>query len=659
MSASCFNHRQFAHRECENRLCLLETGGGSKEVYETGSWAVPCDAIGVWIQDKFKDNKAEAEAQMHAVANFSRVMPASVQRTIMQKLQTETAPGTEEFGRLFDLKNWVDIFSDQQWMNIAQESATLLDGPKGIIQELNPEQRRQLYFQFVRSIIPPEVSDLHIVDETGKVIHSFQDVFGPSKVPGIAGNLEPVRYDTRVLTMLEHDNVRDISQAMKYILGIEEPDVQNPTNPGKAYNIASASLMARYRRIEQDGTGSTGVNKIERTWDPMLRQFIVRGGGMNDGFFEDLERANGKEFLLGSMDELRTSLAPSFLKGALHMSMGVIGPKDIKTLRADLANRQAERELNRGRTAEELREYTGVVKLEKSREAETLADKFMNLGGIEKVALIAIATWMLMNKKVRFIAGGLGLLYFGQKFLLNQDNPINDIWKPQIQNLTKMIPGIGIFSHEKYTDDELQKRGALMEGFLSEHVRNDMDSAATGFTLLSDMSLGNLAQHFYMSSDGSLAALRFDNPDFKREIEKLTTLHGLKRSAAQRFFEGGRGHAIDAGDALATVFYFIAIRDPKYRKPHTIIEDYRRKNGFGQYDSLPIGSHRADLNGDGEMEDINLRETYAHLVRVGKTMASGESMTLLEFVQQDMFTDTRSTVFKPTSKIVPSGSTGL
>jgi len=637
-----------SYGEREWRLCYRDP-----EVIKEGAWFV--SGITGYFADLFgRDNKEEAENQLHVVSGFANIMPPTIQEHILKQMDAGNVPGKEAFGRLFDIKNWTEEFKNLDWATDPAQPMSIHDGPRGILRGMEVSERREVYYEFVSKVISYDVLN----DE------SFASVFGSAQN---AVTAKHATKNERLSVMMQPKNLADISQAMDYILGITDPNDTDRGSP--AYRIAATSLIRRYRRIEDDGTGSRSVESLIVQFDPTTGAPIVRGGGLNDPFHDDAAEASRGELFVGDIQSLRHGLTPSFIKGALNPNMGVLIPEDTDALREILTRKQVESTLNQDRSRDAVREYTGVVKLEKARESETLAEKFLDLSPIEKIALIGIALFALSNSKVRMGAVGLGIMYFGQKFLLNHKDPINDTWKPVVQGLTDFVvgmPGMGWMDKDldQYTDEELAERGRLMGKFLSEHTRNNLDSATTGFTLIADMSLSNLAQHFFMSQDGSLATLRFDNPDFRREIERLTVRHGLKRSAARMFFQDGANipienefvrqdfgadtyekHAKDAGDALATVFYMFAIRDPKHRRAFDIIEHYRGRNSFGTYEDLPDEPLPADTDGDGQMEYVNPRELYAHLVRVGKQAAIGSNMTLLEFVQQDMLSETGGVQF--------------
>jgi hypothetical protein len=153
-----------------------------------------------------------------------------------------------------------------------------------------------------------------------------------------------------------------------------------------------------------------------------------------------------------------------------------------------------------------VRKYSNVIKLDKERAAETLGETFQNMGGVEKLLLLGVAGFMLAkSSKVRWLVGGLTALYFGQKFLMKQDDPLNESWAPLLRKVTKKaqdgargpLASIGIkYDNEKYDDAEMQSRIDIATRFLSDNAREQMNTSVTGFSLLGDMKLPDLAQNF-------------------------------------------------------------------------------------------------------------------------------------------------------------------
>ncbi len=618
--------------------------------------------------------------QLATIAEFSRTAAPSLQRIIEEKFRQNERPTLDEIVVLFSQEQWLNFFAEPNNFSVISEAdalinpnagiplraTTIREGQAGIFQGLDTEQRELFYYEHVSGLIP-----LPIRDDP-----RFSEYFGD------------VTKTQKERAHIMRNNVPMIDASMRLILGLALPNPDTTTRPHDIpFQIAHESLMHHYwrdgKRYLDDGTHLPfDLFPAERLPDGT---FVKLGNGLKPQFRIDMERATDAELYMSSTSDVARSLGPSILKGALNADLGIMEPDDIPVLQKWIADRSMNRVMNKHVNANEVRSKTNVIKNQNARETQTLADSYGNLGGFEKIALLGLAVMALTNKTVRNIGLGLGALYFGQKLLLKQEDPINDTWLPMIQAPFKKLADVtrepfkhfGIeFDKQKYTDAEMQKRIGIMDNFLSERARQELSTSLTGFTLLADMSLGSLAQYFEITSDASLASVKHQDPNFKKQIRQKLSEHGLDAKAAERFFGGAdpetisdpvarkelgmdttNKHLKESGKGLATVFYMLAVREPQHKRSMRLIEYCRSYMGNGSYQDLPIGEHYPEiLDEDGVKRNVrvNPRELYAHLVREGMQLASGNEMSLLDFVTSEIGNDPRPIHVQP---YVPVSST--
>lgn len=613
--------------------------------------------IDAWNRDK-DTSEVEKNEKLRAMSEFSRTTPAVVQELITKCFDRDK-PTLTDLNRLMNQENWINMFQTPQNFDDAvvpkTADATLLNGPEGIFFALDTKGRKELYFQFVSAVIEPEVIKNP----------DFAAFFGPSR--RFTG--ETTSVSERTDTMLAQ--APTLNQAMKITLGIGEEGA-GVYRGTAAFDIARQSLMYHYWRNPErpvvDGEEARVGQPPE--FDPTRSKLTVGDPrGVSPEFERDVERATRGKALIPNLDAIRNGIGePSRLRGALDPSLGIFRETDIQDVQTLMSMRAVERQVGLQKSVVERRQYSDSLKNEKQRSAETLGQTFMNMGGLEKAALVFLAIQALRSKGVRDIATGLGVLYFGQKFLLKQKDPINEIWAPTIRGITRTVADnpyvagafkkLNIkFEDKKYTDSEIQTRVQVAERFTSEKLRRRMDASAAGFSLLGDMELSDLANYVAITSNGSHAALQFWDPNFRRTIGEKLSRHGDKKSAAVDFFSGAEGfdvalqnpnapkelgtqnvneHMLDAGNSLASVYYMIAAKRPEFKDMMRVVEHFRGMSVNGRYTDLPYGKYEFDYNKDGRPDTVDPRAMYVHMVRAGMMFATGEHMTLFEFMENEL-----------------------
>ena len=639
----------------------------------TKSANIANDVFNVWRLDPRPEE--QKNGQLMTIAEFARTAPPSLQSYIEQGFRDGERPTLAEVTSIYSQQAWIELFNNPNnffVLSLPQtDRPTLRQGPKGILQAMDEEHRKLFYYEYVEGIIPLAVRDNP----------RYREIFG-----GSGDKL------ARAGEMVKH--LSEINGAMGMMLGINAPPDEATRDDDAAFNIAREGLMNYYWR---DGKryipSADGVSELRLplALGPVADtdeygQRIDRGEGLKPQFMQDVARVVGNDIFMGRAEDIRDRIGPSFLKGALDPAFGVMEPDDLPELRSFIGNRSADKTANDLQTRVDTRRNMDVIRREQRRNAETLGQTFSNMSGMEKIALVSLAAYMISTSKgVRNAIGALGVLYFGQKFLLKQKDPINEVWSPLIQGLAKksadfVRPGFqkfGIeFDHEQYSDQEIQRRINLMSRFLSENSRMEFNTSVQGFTILADMKLSELSQFFTISSTGTLASVRFWDPAFKKMIRERCAKHGLDPATAEKFFGGLdpeeitdpmmrkefedqrlNRHMREAGDGLGTVFYMCAVREPENKVPMRIIEYFRSTMGFGSYQDLPIGQHYAeyiDERGAKRRELVYPRQLYVELVRRGQELANGKDISLLNFVQQELGADTNPVNAPPKPPIAPA-----
>ncbi len=664
-----------------------------------------------------KDARTEElkDGQLSTVAEFARFAPPTLQRIITERYAAGERPSLEKLAEILDLGNWIRFFDEHKSSFQPTEShpkipPTILNGPEGIFQSL-PEHPLLDKVTGLPVLGPPDGSTQQWVRE--KTL--FYEEFVAALIPlGVRNDPKFVNYFGTDLTargergrlMLAHDNAdRKMTRALNMILGIEQPyadPVARENDP--AFQIAKASLMHQYWRDGKryidlsDGTKARLPLTLTNREITADGKQIYRGEGLKPQFLFDVERVIGNDMFMGDPAAIANRLPPSVIKGALNPVMGVLEPEDIPVLRATIANRKVDDNLHELGSITKVRTKTKVIQKEQQRDAETIGEIYNSMSGFEKIALVSIAGYALANSNAaRMGVGALGTLYFAQKFIMKQEDPLNDSWAPIVRGVVepiqKMARGpmkkyLGIeFDKEKYTDDEMVRRTSLMESFLTERSRMDLNSSVAGLTILADMKLSELQSFFTTTHNGMTSAIAFWDPAFRAKMQKSLEDHGLDPRAAENFFSEGpfsfreepyyiarRKHARDgsptaqirnpallefreeppnhmitqnvmeAGDGLGTIFYMVAAKLPENKEAMRCIEYFRSTMGLGSYQDLPSGpNHRAEIfddSGNRVVMYVDPQVLYAQLIRAGTVEASTMDISLMDFVASEMYAST-------------------
>ncbi len=608
------------------------------------------------------DSRSEALKSQHMqqVSETLRIMPPKMRELLEEAFvkQPWEHPTLTELAPLFQLDTWSRAFETPNIFDQTKEPvvpmASLNDGPLGLIRSIDAIERKKLFFDYFQAIVPPEVGHVrdYQSDEAKRAMEAYHRI--------VEGRNQKEKIDY-LFDDAHGDRLQKAQSTMGGVLGREDMLPTATGNPD-AYLIARSALNEHYWR--------SGVREIDGTVLPI--QYEPYRGRMPDGTLRDF--ANGpKVGLFGDVadaigdgargtdaEDLKKNLRPSFLKGAL--AMGVIDQADLAQIETVLSNRAADALRVKADRRNEYLELSGVVRSEKAREAMNVYEAFSNMSGWEKLALIGAGVYLASQLPGWTAAGAV--LYFGTKIFANKDILLDTI-SPLAKKVVSFGPNLGTSPMDS---KEALQRIDLMQKFLSVHAKKDLDSATTGFSVLGDMKLQHLQASLILGSDDGTMPLTATLDTGSAAFSFLrSSLRGRGvRSGAQNFFFEGeqkivedpilhlettfkdrKGKALitdeemknamktvpfnknllDAGNALMVVFYKVAAKKDEYRDIAARIEQARKEEGDGTYESLPPNSRVV------RGVRFNARKDFMFLVRKG--MEDPPDQTLMEFVQQE------------------------
>lgn len=634
--------KQRFEKEC--RLCYYESFARRGAEY-LGSFAKSAIDFGfdttsdVYQGIKYaweRDTRSEQmkRQSIASLAEFQRSMPKSISDLITKAL-SEGTPSLLELDAMVDYQAWIAAFADTTIFDETAhpiQSLTAKNGVEGVLLSVGAQQRKILMYEFGQEVISRAVRNEPDVQPI------YDSVFaGPDAIAG-------TQHTTAIHTL-------------RAMYGIEDPAAGSDEE-----KLAHAALRHRYWK---DGITTSASGERYRVADPNAADSpsgVVDVNGTTETLFEEVRRRKQVMRNITNVAQLQRALPPSLLKGAMQMS--IVSDSECADLDTFLNVREKEELETRLKTQRDLLKHTNVVESNLSSEAEGFTDVFMNMGGVEKCAFIAFAAYLL--SKAPKLGMSLGGLYFMQKFFLKIDNPIDQVWSPVISGVTKQITdlaspaleAINIKSPDNPASiEEMQQVADIMSRYVSLNVRKNVETAATGFGLLADMELSDLARYLRLGDTGR-AVLDGANPELQELIKSHMEHKHLDPYQTKTFFsrinkdinqnidvmgdaslsrEFGstvNRHLADAGDALAVVYYTIGLESVGTgNRAAKVVEFARQRTAGGRYDLLP-----ENMEYEGSME--NPREEFLQIVRIG--MANPQPKTLGAFVQEHMGITTRT-----------------
>lgn len=594
------------------------------------------------------DTRSEAikNKEMAGISESLKLMPSPMRVALEREFAKGERLALKDLGPLFQLDTWSVAFETPDVFDVTKTPvvpmASLSGGPIAIIRSLDGPARREMFYEFFVRLAPPEVGEIRDYqdEETQQAMSAYHTI--------VEGDTKEKQAE---FLFADKSRVSQAQSVMGGILGRENRMPTAASNP-KAYLVARASLRQHYWI---DGVRTFDGERLPVQRAPLER--TVPGGrevfavGAKPRLFDDVAQAIGSGVRGSTTEKLRRALPPSLLKGAL--AMDVISQPDLTEIEIALGNREAELSRAQVDARTQYSELSGIVKAEKAREGQDFATTFSNLSGFEKMALVAAGVYLASQMPGLTAAGAV--LYFGSKFLLKKDDPINGTLAPAAQRIAgmfnssvKYVTGGNVdIDGDKFTSVEAAQRVEVMQRFLSEKTKSDLDSSVTGFSLLGDMNLIQLRGALVLGSDDGSSPLRAGLDTRSTSFSFLKSRlreKGLRSTAIHRFFVDGptdsvaddpalaRGlgaervnaNLLDAGNGLMVVYYMVAARKTKNRDMVQRLEKLRA-DADGRYESLPLGY----VDVEGVL--INPRQEFMKLVREGMRDAPNQSLD--EFVR--------------------------
>lgn len=676
------------HREIFEQPGAFERAAGAAAYYPTAfarfafdktlnSTSYAFKAINdAWNSDQ---NAEEIKNRSFApIASFAETAPTGIKDLIEEKfIEIKGKLTKDQIEKIFSHKQWLDAFRGSNLYSEAEKPFNPSEGVLGLLQSVSIKRRQELFYQYVTLLVPGEVMDKHT------------DVFGealPEK-SGAPGEMErAIGEKKQTIAVKNKDRIADV---LGGILGVDTIPKEKNGKENPAFIIARDSLLIRFfqdgRKVDPE-TGEAYPIAPEQQFD--AKGNLINANGGKPRLMQEVEQAMLRTPRARSMDEFINAIPDSPLKGAFKL--GALDRNDYPKLEDLFARRGADVSMAKLKAQQMFEQYGGVQRREIQKQAETVVDIFQQQSGFMKLAIILGGITLLSQSKFARRAGGtLAVLYLTQKFLLKQENP-EEIWSGIAQGIAgksmKVMKPVGDYLGVKIdprmTPKELHSRTDIMQQFLRQNTRENLDTSIAGFSLLGDMSLQELRGYLRVG-DGSLgqrAVLNTGDDNFRRSASQRMRELDIKSQAVQSFFNDGEPielspslqgqigkktinkRALDVGDALATVYYLVAAERPEFRQDVELIERARGDYGVGGYSYLAEAGDDKDLTRRStRVSDLpdsyknpsngatfNPRERYQQLILEGMNLAP--AMTLAEFVAKSMRLEEDRKVFAEREK---------
>ncbi len=602
--------------EREARLCFLNAPNNNN---------APQNAI--TRLEGFADKTANvAQTAAEKAIAFGRDFPvlSTIVKGIYDVSQENIDNQTQE--NLVDRAAWVDTFqfdASESWLTKQPPVDIDRTRPvtaKVLFHAMTPEQRRTVFFEHVDLLIPEGVRKNMVKDPSFAAPDVRLDVIG-------------------------EDGLKVYRRAMVGILGMDRIDTPAEKD---ARAVATAALEKHYATGHFPGT-------------------VTRG--FDQDYIEALRRNSltGKEPFATLPQALYEKLPPSGFKGALML--GVIDTSKLRTFNKIFIEHEHDQSVLKGETARKLDEMSGVTKARLRKEAKGIKELWTELGGFEKLALIAAGAYALTSKAGRGLGMLFGGAYFFYKLVLKDKDPLkswsNNAKKGLIDPVKRTLsPVLG-----PYDDDKLDpsKRSAIVAPFLDRNDRKNMSEQALGLSILLDVPLDILARNFRPTGPGTFRL----NLGSDGTVDDAIGSSPMKRAFNQ--FVASPNNRDMATEAVANVFYRLATRSPLERGPKEKIElvmnrlpsgstmlawsnETLRAPGGASYALLPHretdslqqngpsvpgtegypNAHKP-IRGVLSQKDLEYAgQQYIRLVQLGKEMATGNGTLLRTFMIEDM-----------------------
>ena len=420
--------------------------------------------------------------------------------------------------------------------------------------------------------------------------------------------------------------------------GLQDVSALNSVNIARMTKITGATMGLRNRENFNSQTAQQDITIIEDS----LQESLIHSSGSptNMAYKEYLSTLRlMKMQSLGNAAEdpavLLQNMPSSALRGGLNF--GIVKPDMLASMHNSALQTVHEQQQDMGKIAEELESLTSITERQVRNEAKTYADIWYEMPGWQKAAAIAVLVGVAFHKGTRKLAVGLGAAYFAQKFFLQNEGAklltgLADKASVNLRTMNRFIL--------RGVDDTLEIQGIAnrtetVVEFLNDYDTQNLQNEGTGFALLANVPLKDLAQSF--STEGSNWHLKTEsNSPAMRRLRAILAKQGLSNKSLQ-FFKEQQANT-EVSEALTYVFYKMALEDPANASLARVVEDK-------WHNQVMHGLNKGELfKGD---ETTEAGRAYRTLVEKGRFMATRSSETLSNFmvrhivdVQKDSQADT-------------------
>lgn len=449
--------------------------------------------------------------------------------------------------------------------------------------------------------------------------------------------------------------------ASRHLKGEDRFDDLAASKGGKGVALASRSLGAmfgldRFDRTFKDSSEEVKVRAdngaIENGAQTVARESLRTRYGQEAALKNDYRLALEHQRLGGFRDfsasTLSRDLPVSTMLGALKM--GVISDAELDDLSRELtATQQKEREVKANVTAN-LETLRGDTNADIKKESETFTEKWRELGGGAKLALVAAAVWVFWNRKEGVAktlwTGGVfvGVAAAVRYFVFNDKNPDKTFstWtRKSTRALQEKFGNAG--TNEAFA---ASRHASVMTEFLRRHAPKEqanMEKQATALALLHDAPLNLVAGAFQPQPDGRYEFIFTPGSPLDTALASAADYRGVKKGYRQIFTEAAADPAF-MNDALDYVFFSIAEKDPAN---HADAEMVRTA-----MESLPSKENPHDLLSYGKAD---AHSAFNRLVSKGHEMASQSGQTVGSVIREQLGVRERPRTPKEKKVTLPPG----
>ena len=397
------------------------------------------------------------------------------------------------------------------------------------------------------------------------------------------------------------DPRKTVVGAMRYVLGYK--DITATTATDKSFDFAKQSLFLRYFLPKKRGS----------------TEFVPRAILSNE-FEKAVMNRNITDVQMRNPKLIADALPPGHFKGLLKLGVDPNGDKIEEALQEQI-ELQHKRLADRAAQVADSRRLAGEIdeeiKNKAEREGKTVSEVWDDMNGWEKVALIAAAAYIAA--KQQGIALGVGAIYFGRRFLMDDDAPFDSMGRM----LSKAFNSV-----KDATDNVLSKVGFespkaanayvdLMVTYMDTEVRERMEQGVIGFSLLANAPMDQLASAFDPAKGGPDGSIQIvDGGKWDKNSPLYAYIQGeiaegrLNEKKALEFFSDAENQR-QVCDALSHVFYAIGADIVKNKERKRFVEN--AASALAPHDSY-------------DALESDAKKKYLQLMQAGRGAAGSESL---------------------------------